>query len=147
MQCLCWFCACKYHFIAAHSFSKLCPASWNSGRLVSVVPCPPSSGTVTINPTTQLLTQGIDGHHLAKTFQSLSVSMASNPVLATLAKALPKPHFVFNPLSTQAILVLLLACVYISLVEAKPKPIFDIARIFSPIAAGLTQVTICSLCA
>merc|ERR1719378_1931224 len=38
--------------------------------------------------------------------------------------------------SNPAILVLLLACVYISLVEAKPQPIFDIARIFSPIAAG-----------
>merc|ERR1712130_673054 len=56
------------------------------------------------------------GCHLPKTLQSLSASMASNP----------------------AILVLLLSCVYISLAEAKPQPqpIFDIARIFSPIAAG-----------
>ena len=48
-----------------------------------VVACPPSSGTVTLNATTQHLTlaPGIDTTcHLCKTLQSLSASMASNPV-------------------------------------------------------------------
>ena len=70
-------------FIADHTFFKLCQASWNSGRLVLSWPCPPSSGTVTLNTTTQHLTlgSGIDGRQLAKTFQSLATpSMASSTV-------------------------------------------------------------------
>merc|ERR1711862_355828 len=38
--------------------------------------------------------------------------------------------------SSPAFLVLVLSCVFLSLVETTPQPIFDIARIFSPIAAG-----------
>ena len=93
--CVCFACA-NITLLLPIYFQAL-PGFLEQRKVGFVVPCPPSSGTVTLNTTTQNLTlgPGLHGGHLRKTLQSLSASMASNPV-PPLTMGCLNP-FVFNP--------------------------------------------------
>ena len=79
--CICFSCSNTTLLLTIH-FPSYARLPGTAEGWFCVVACPPSRGSVTLNTTTQNLTlaPGIDGCHLPKTLQSLSASMASNPV-------------------------------------------------------------------